>query len=185
MKLSALALALAATLGGIVGAHGQAYPSRPVTIIVPFPAGGPNDTLARILAERMRPALGQTIIVENVTGAGASIGVVTALLLLINTRNNVALEDGATGWLKFVSGQDTGLFSIHQDAFDVHCFDHREKTLGCFEVRIFTRDALDRSSEAGELQRVREKSLPSFLLSETVEIGVNRISGRHDTAPLE
>jgi tripartite-type tricarboxylate transporter receptor subunit TctC len=75
MKLTTLAVVLAANLGCIASAHGQAYPSRPVTIIVPFPAGGPNDTLARILAERMRTSLGQTVIVENVTGAGASIGV--------------------------------------------------------------------------------------------------------------
>jgi tripartite-type tricarboxylate transporter receptor subunit TctC len=75
MKLTTLAVGLAASLGCIASAHGQAYPSRPVTIIVPFPAGGPNDTLARILAERMRTSLGQTVIVENVTGAGASIGV--------------------------------------------------------------------------------------------------------------
>jgi tripartite-type tricarboxylate transporter receptor subunit TctC len=75
MKLTTLAVVLAAGLGCIASAHGQAYPSRPVTIIVPFPAGGPNDTLARILAERMRTSLGQTVIVENVTGAGASIGV--------------------------------------------------------------------------------------------------------------
>jgi tripartite-type tricarboxylate transporter receptor subunit TctC len=78
MKLSALAVALAATLLGVAGAHAQTFPSRPITIIVPFPAGGPNDTLARILAERMRASLGQTVIVENVTGAGASIGVARA-----------------------------------------------------------------------------------------------------------
>jgi tripartite-type tricarboxylate transporter receptor subunit TctC len=78
MKLSALAVALAATLVGVTSARTQTYPSRPITIIVPFPAGGPTDTLARILAERMRTALGQTIIVESVTGAGASIGVARA-----------------------------------------------------------------------------------------------------------
>jgi tripartite-type tricarboxylate transporter receptor subunit TctC len=78
MKWTTIALALAATLASIVGAHGQAYPSRPVTIIVPFPAGGPNDTLARIVAERMRVSLGQPVVIENVTGAGASLGVVRA-----------------------------------------------------------------------------------------------------------
>jgi tripartite-type tricarboxylate transporter receptor subunit TctC len=78
MKLTSIAVALAVTLGCIAGAHGQTFPSRPVTIIVPFPAGGPNDTLARILAERMKTSLGQPVIVENVTGAGASIGVVRA-----------------------------------------------------------------------------------------------------------
>lgn len=53
----------------------QAYPSRPITLIVPFPAGGPIDTLARFLAERMRGSLGQPIVVENVSGAGGTIGV--------------------------------------------------------------------------------------------------------------
>src|SRR3977135_4146623 len=51
------------------------YPSRPITMVVPFAAGGPTDTLARILGERMRQSLGQTIIIENTTGAAGSIGV--------------------------------------------------------------------------------------------------------------
>src|SRR5688500_5255180 len=54
---------------------GHAYPTRPVTIIVPFAAGGPTDTLSRVLADRMRTALGQMVIVENVAGAAGSIGV--------------------------------------------------------------------------------------------------------------
>jgi tripartite-type tricarboxylate transporter receptor subunit TctC len=53
----------------------QNYPSRQITMIVPFAAGGPADTVGRILAERMRASLGQTVIIENVTGAGGSIGV--------------------------------------------------------------------------------------------------------------
>jgi tripartite-type tricarboxylate transporter receptor subunit TctC len=69
----ALALAFAAALGA--SAYAQTYPSRPVTLIVPFPAGGPTDTLARILSEPMRKSLGQQVVIENVTGAGASIGV--------------------------------------------------------------------------------------------------------------
>jgi tripartite-type tricarboxylate transporter receptor subunit TctC len=60
---------------GIVGAAAQSYPSRPVTMIVPFPAGGPTDSLARIVSERMKATLGQPVIVENVGGAGGSIGV--------------------------------------------------------------------------------------------------------------
>src|SRR5262245_18566725 len=56
-------------------AWAQAYPMRPITIVVPFPAGGPTDTLARILAEHMRTLLGQSVIIENVSGAGGSIGV--------------------------------------------------------------------------------------------------------------
>jgi len=51
------------------------FPSRPITIIVPFAAGGPSDAMARILAERMKLALGQAVVIENVTGAGGSIGV--------------------------------------------------------------------------------------------------------------
>jgi tripartite-type tricarboxylate transporter receptor subunit TctC len=56
-------------------AWAQTYPSRPITMIVPFPAGGPTDTVGRIVAERMRVSLGQPIIIENVTGAGGTIGV--------------------------------------------------------------------------------------------------------------
>ena len=52
----------------------QAYPSRSITMVVPFAAGGPVDTLARIVAERMRASLGQPVVIENVTGAGGSIG---------------------------------------------------------------------------------------------------------------
>jgi tripartite-type tricarboxylate transporter receptor subunit TctC len=56
-------------------AFGQPYPSRTITIVVPFSAGGPTDTIARIFADRMRVTLGQPVIVENTTGAGGSIGV--------------------------------------------------------------------------------------------------------------
>jgi tripartite-type tricarboxylate transporter receptor subunit TctC len=51
------------------------YPSRPITIVVPFAAGGALDVIARILAQRMRSSLGQTIIIENVAGASGSLGV--------------------------------------------------------------------------------------------------------------
>ena len=51
------------------------YPSRPITVIVPFAAGGPSDAMSRILAERMKLTLGEAVLIENVTGAGGSIGV--------------------------------------------------------------------------------------------------------------
>jgi tripartite-type tricarboxylate transporter receptor subunit TctC len=51
------------------------YPTRPITMVVPFSAGGPMDTIARFMAQRMRPSLGQPIIIENVSGAGGSLGV--------------------------------------------------------------------------------------------------------------
>jgi tripartite-type tricarboxylate transporter receptor subunit TctC len=53
----------------------ETYPSRPITMVVPFPAGGPTDTLARILADHMRTSLGQFIVIENVSGASGSVGV--------------------------------------------------------------------------------------------------------------
>ena len=56
-------------------ASAQTYPSRPVTMVVPYGAGGPSDTLARIVAEGMRGALGQPVIVENAAGASGTIGV--------------------------------------------------------------------------------------------------------------
>ena len=67
--------ALLAALAFAGAATAQNYPSRPITIIVPFSAGGPSDAMARILAERMKMTLGETVLVENVTGAGGSIGV--------------------------------------------------------------------------------------------------------------
>jgi tripartite-type tricarboxylate transporter receptor subunit TctC len=65
--------ALAAAWAGSVAAQG--HPSRPLTLVVPYPAGGPTDTLTRILAERMWASLGQAVVVENVSGAGGSVGV--------------------------------------------------------------------------------------------------------------
>jgi tripartite-type tricarboxylate transporter receptor subunit TctC len=67
--------ALFATLAFSSPAFSQNFPSRPLTIIVPFSAGGPSDAMARILAERMKVTLGETVLVENVTGAGGSVGV--------------------------------------------------------------------------------------------------------------
>jgi len=62
-------------LAGIAAVQAQTYPSRSITLIVPFPPGGSTDVVARIMAERMRPLLGQPIIIENVGGAGGSIAV--------------------------------------------------------------------------------------------------------------
>jgi tripartite-type tricarboxylate transporter receptor subunit TctC len=70
MRLFALALVLTAS-----AASAQKFPAKPVTIVVPFSAGGPTDTIGRIMAERMTRSLGQTVVVENVTGAGGNIGV--------------------------------------------------------------------------------------------------------------
>src|SRR5262245_50793729 len=73
-----LGVAGAAVLAGMLADAGsaaaQVYPSRTITMIVPFPAGGAGDTVARTMAERMRVSLGQPIVIENVTGASGSIG---------------------------------------------------------------------------------------------------------------
>ena len=56
-------------------AQAQSYPNKPIKLIVPFPAGGPADTIARVLTEKMAPLLGQPIILENRGGAGGVTGI--------------------------------------------------------------------------------------------------------------
>lgn len=74
MRILSAALALAAALGLSTAAGAQGYPSRPITMVVPFAAGGPTDTVARLVAESMSKTLGQQVIVENVGGAGGTRG---------------------------------------------------------------------------------------------------------------
>jgi tripartite-type tricarboxylate transporter receptor subunit TctC len=70
-----LMAALAVSLALPASAMAQAYPSKPITVIVPFAAGGPTDALARVLGQRMGETLGHQLIIENVGGAGGTIGV--------------------------------------------------------------------------------------------------------------
>ena len=70
-KIFVLAIAVLAASAGAQ----ESYPARPITLVVPYPAGGVTDTLARLLAERMKQSLAQPIVIENVGGAGGSIGV--------------------------------------------------------------------------------------------------------------
>jgi tripartite-type tricarboxylate transporter receptor subunit TctC len=90
-------------------ARAQAYPSRPITIIVPVPPGGVADPIARILADRLTITLGQPVVVENVTGAGGSIGV---------SRAARAAPDGYTlsigNWLSHV-----GASAVYPVQYDV------------------------------------------------------------------
>src|SRR6478736_97634 len=74
MRNRFVALALI-TLAGISCVQAQTYPSRQITLVVPFPPGGSTDVAARIMAERMRAPLGQPVIIENIGGAGGSIAV--------------------------------------------------------------------------------------------------------------
>ena len=75
MKALLVASAFAVAIAVSSTVIAQSYPSKPITIVVPFSAGGPTDTLARIMGERMRKTLGQPLLVDNTTGAGGSIGV--------------------------------------------------------------------------------------------------------------
>lgn len=77
-KLIASATAAAGLAAFPHGAGAQAYPAKPITVIVPFSAGGPTDALARILGQRMGEILGQQMIIDNVAGAGGTIGVAKA-----------------------------------------------------------------------------------------------------------
>jgi len=70
-----IVLAALAVLAAGGSALSENFPSHPITIIVPFSAGGPSDAMARVLAERMKATLGEALLIENVTGAGGSIGV--------------------------------------------------------------------------------------------------------------
>src|ERR1051325_5403327 len=73
MRTLLIAVALATGFGAAASA--QVYPSRPVTMVVPFPAGGSTDTIGRVLAEGMRAPLGQTVVIENIGGASGNLGV--------------------------------------------------------------------------------------------------------------
>src|SRR3979409_186298 len=67
-------LAVLAVLAFGSAAFAENYPSHPITVIVPFSAGGPSDAMMRILAERMKLSLGETVLIENVTGGGGALG---------------------------------------------------------------------------------------------------------------
>jgi hypothetical protein len=75
MRKLLIGVAFAAAWGATGSATAQVYPSRPITMVAPFPAGGSTDTIGRILADGMRGSLGQNVIIENVGGASGNIGV--------------------------------------------------------------------------------------------------------------
>ena len=78
LHLAAVAAALPVASPG----WAQTYPSRPITIVIAFPPGGSTDVIGRILSERMRPSLGQSVVIENVGGANGSIGTAASHALL-------------------------------------------------------------------------------------------------------
>jgi tripartite-type tricarboxylate transporter receptor subunit TctC len=89
-------------------AMAQVYPSRPITMIVPFAAGGTTDLIGRVISERMKSTLGQTIIIENVSGADSNIG---------TGRVARARPDGYTIGLNVISTQvmNGALYSLPFD----------------------------------------------------------------------
>jgi tripartite-type tricarboxylate transporter receptor subunit TctC len=108
LQLGGAALAAPAL---VCTARAQTYPSRPITMIVPFPPGGNVDVVGRVLAERMRVVLGQPIIIENIAGANGSIGV---------GRTARAKPDGYTIDLGFLGGhvQNGALYSLQYDVLN-------------------------------------------------------------------
>src|SRR4051812_15508963 len=72
--LAGIALGLALSAGAATRADAQTYPDKPIKMIVPFPPGGPIDTMARLTGQSMSASLGQQVIVENRPGAGSTIG---------------------------------------------------------------------------------------------------------------
>jgi tripartite-type tricarboxylate transporter receptor subunit TctC len=101
MRLTILATIASITIAAASPAPAQTYPDRPIKLIVPQPPGGGFDTVARVLAERMQPLLGQPIVVENRTGAGTLVGTEAAAkspadgyTLLLGALSNIALNPG-------------------------------------------------------------------------------------------
>src|SRR6185295_19055427 len=85
--LAGVVAGLFALAVGVAPAAAQDYPNRPITVIVPFAAGGPTDVIARIVGDHMSKTLGLTIVIENVVGAGGTTGI---------TRAKRAKNDGYT-----------------------------------------------------------------------------------------
>src|SRR5262245_16488365 len=104
-----LRIATLPALAWPMAAKAQAFPTKPVTIIVPFSAAGPLDTLCRILAEPMQASLGQSVVIENVTGAGGAIGI---------TRVARSAPDGYT-LISGNQGSHITLGAVQQVSFDL------------------------------------------------------------------
>jgi len=79
---AAVAAGLFALALGVAPAVAQDYPARPITVIVPFAAGGPTDVIARIVGDHMSKTLGQTLVIENVVGAGGTTGITRGVLCI-------------------------------------------------------------------------------------------------------
>jgi tripartite-type tricarboxylate transporter receptor subunit TctC len=100
MVCARVLLSVAVVLSLVGVAHAQGYPVKPLKLVSPFPAGGPNDAAARVAARAMQARLGQPVVVENIGGAGGTIGARTVVnaapdgytLLLISVANNFGTQ---------------------------------------------------------------------------------------------
>lgn len=101
------------------GVTAQAYPSKAISIIVPYPAGGPTDTLTRILAEAMQRALGKSVLIDNVTGASGAIGVTKAARA---APDGYTLSVGHAGSHITIWPMQPGAFDLLQDMAPVAMF---------------------------------------------------------------
>ena len=112
----------------------QPYPVRPITMIVPFPAGGATDTLARFLAEKMREVLGQPIIIENVGGAAGTIGVGRAVR---SAADGYTLSIGTSTTHMLTGGLYTLPFDLLTDSQASHLY--RRRTAAARGAERFSR----------------------------------------------
>jgi tripartite-type tricarboxylate transporter receptor subunit TctC len=150
-----LAATVALILVGLAAndAHAQAYPSRTITLIVPFTAGGPTDVMARILAQHMSQTLGQSIVVENVTGAGGTIGA---------TRVAKAAPDGYTMLMGNLGTQAASVGMYKNLPYDPRTSFEPVMLVGSTPMVLVVRKALpvDNLSEFIAYARARQAAMP-------------------------
>jgi tripartite-type tricarboxylate transporter receptor subunit TctC len=119
MRYSACRLLLAGALFASASAFGQAYPSKPIRLVVPFPPGGPADAVARPLAQKLAELLGQPVVVDNRPGATGTIGASVVAksppdgyTLLLGTSNELAMSPGLYEKLPYHPGEDFAPISV-------------------------------------------------------------------------
>jgi tripartite-type tricarboxylate transporter receptor subunit TctC len=112
-------LACSAATASPIGALAQSYPAKAVSIVVPYPAGGPTDTLTRFLAEAMQRTLGQSVLVDNVTGASGAVGVTKAARA---APDGYTLSVGHAGSHITIWAMQPGSFELLRDLAPVAMF---------------------------------------------------------------
>ena len=112
MSVSKLFGALCAVTIMAAPGFAQDYPARTMTMVIPFSAGGPTDTVARLLAERMSADLGQQIIVENVTGAGGTLGADRV------AKTTDVVKEGDKVWVKLMGFDERGKVRLSMKVVD-------------------------------------------------------------------